>query len=109
MPYDDRRVFADFPETYEIAWHETGSTFWLDWFLVPKEHRRKGEGRAFYRAFEVWLMAEETKPQTVRLFVANTGDSQPSGGFWMKMGYTFDLGEGYDGRGYMRKVVQPLP
>lgn len=102
------RAFDEFPDSYIFEAHETadGHTFWIDNFVIPNGERGKGEGRAFYLAFEAWLTAKADRSVVVRLFAADEG-SGPSGGFWIKMGFAFEAGAGNDERGYMSKTVAP--
>ena len=102
----DNREFADFPDSYVLVGHDRGKDFVIDMFLIPRDFRKTGEGRAFYNAFERWCFADGNT-ENIRLMAVDSGGGH-SKGFWLKMGFQF-VEDGRDpdddnGRYWMEKT-----
>ena len=70
----------------QIDCHRSGSdVLWIDMFLVPRDQRQQGLGRA---AFERFLTKIPKDVKLLRLFAADTGAGR-SHGFWESMGFDF--------------------
>jgi hypothetical protein len=73
-----------------ISSHRSGtSSIYIDMMSIPASQRRKGVGRAYYKAWEESLPADI---ELVKIFAADTGEGN-SADFWDAMGFNFQ----YDG------------
>jgi len=102
-PWDDIERFYD--RGFEFTGHQSGSRVWIDWFMVPKDERGRGQGRAFYGVVERCIRTFEGVRE-IRAYAADTGNG-PTDEFWFAMGFeqTYPGAEQDDDKHDLRKTL----
>ena len=75
-----------FGNTPFLSAHLVGDTAWVDVIFIPREHHRRGRGRAI---FEEWAAKLPASIRRIQLLAADLDGGSPIG-FWTKMGFEVD-------------------